>query len=208
MALSFFGKKKQETMPTNTTSAPIDNAEDFFKDMGRKRKQPTGFIDVEPPIISGLHDEPLPPPGSTIKNAEEVETASLRDKSNDAPDPMHARINAIKEEINTDVIPKEEKIYREPNFGGISADDFFRDLDRKKPAKAVEIDVPEVTGLREHPVEHTQAQIGGADDDEAAVEAAVEALKDKTTETGDFVHGDINTVDLSAIDLSSLRPEK
>ncbi len=205
MALSFFGKKKpQEEMPTNFTSAPIDNAEDFFKDMGKKPKKPTGFIDVEPPIITGLHDDPLPPPGSTIKNAEDVNTDSLRDKSGDGPDPLHARITTIKEEINTDVIPKEEKIYRSPNIGGVNADDFFRDLDKKKPPKAVEIDVPEVTGLREGPEVHTSAHIAA----EIPDEDAVEALKDKTKETGDFVHGDINTVDLSAIDLSSLRPEK
>ena len=205
MALPFFGKKKpEEEIPMNFTSAPVDNVDDFFKDMGRKPKMPDGVVDIEPPLITGLHDEPLPPPGSTIVNAEEVTTEELRDKSGDGPDPLHARITTIKEEINTDVIPKEKKIYRSPNIGGVNADDFFRDLDRKKPPKPVEIDVPEVTGLREGPANAPNIDIAGAEPDEAAVDA----LKDKTKEVGNFVHGDISVVDLSAIDTSSLRPEK
>ena len=201
MALFGIGKKKDIPTTFNTTSAPTTNAEDFFKDMGRKRKEPTSVIDIAPPQISGLRESPLPPPGSTIRNAQEVDADALRDKSMDAPDPHHADIRAIKDEIDTTVIPKEEKILRSPKV--VTADDFFKDLDQRKRPVKNDIDLPEVTGLREAPPEHHVTDIGDA----AADDSAVTALPDKTTEVDEFVHGDINNVDIGAIDLSSLRPE-
>ena len=199
--MALFGKKNSiPNTPLNQTSAPITDAEDFFKDMGRKKKPVKDTFDIDLPIITGLHDEPLPAPGSTIKNADSVDTDGLRDKSGDGPDPLHARIREFKEEIDTTVIPKEEKIYRSEKV--ITADDFFRDLDRKRAPK-IDIDVPEITGLREAPEAHHISDIGDADPDEDAVEA----LADKTHEVGNFVHGDISVVDIGSIDLSSLRPE-
>ncbi|MBQ8978683.1 MAG: hypothetical protein IJ080_02850 [Oscillospiraceae bacterium] len=201
MALFGFGKKKDIPTTFNQTSAPVANADDFFKDMGRKKKAPTSVVDIPVPEVTGLHDAPLPPPGSTIRNIAEVDPSSLRDKTLDAPDPAHANIRAIKDNIDTTVIPKEEKILRSPKV--ITADDFFRDLDRRQRPVKNDIDVPEVTGLRDAPPAHHVTDIGDAfaDDNE------VTALKDKTHEPDTFVHGDINTVDINTIDLSSLRPE-
>lgn len=203
MALFNFGKKKDPVPAPSakvTTFSDVD-PDDFFKDMGRKPKAPKGVAEIASPEITGLHDEPLPRPVSTIKNyTAAIDTDSLEDKSLLPPDANSGNIKKIDTEtLNTDVIPKEKKILRSAPKP-VSADDFFADLDRKRP-RSIDIDLPEVTGLREKPVEHHVTDIGDA----AVNEAAAAALKDKSHEIPDFVVGDINTIDVTKLDMSSLR---
>ena len=202
MALFGFGKKKDEPLPKTGPVSGVSEVdpEEFFKNMGRKPKTPRGVADITVPEVKGLREEPLPPPKSTIKNfAGEIDTDGLVDKTALEPAKDLGNIKFIDTgKINTDVIPKEEKIYREPKE--LSAEDFFKDLDRKRPPK-IDIDVPEVKGLREQPAPKYVTDIGDA----FADTAAAEALKDKTTEPFDFVSGDINTVDVTKLDMSVLR---
>ncbi len=202
MALFSFGKKK-EAIPSPAPKTTISdvNPDDFFKDMGRKPKAPKGVTEIASPEITGLHDEPLPRPVSTIKNyAEKIDTDQLIDKTELPPDAHHADIRQINTDtLDTENIPKEEKILRSTPKP-VTADDFFADLDRKRP-RSIDIDLPEVTGLREHPEEHHITDIGDVIPDDAAADA----LADKTTEPFDFVVGDINGIDVTKLDMSSLR---
>ncbi|MBQ5329858.1 MAG: hypothetical protein J6F31_01265 [Oscillospiraceae bacterium] len=203
MALFGFGKKKEEPLPKVSPVSSVSNVDpdEFFKNMGRKPKTPKGVAEISVPEVAGhLREEPLPRPKSTIKSfAQEINTDGLVDKSALAPAEDRGDIRLIDTtRLNTDVIPKEEKIYREPKE--LSADDFFKDLDRKRPAK-IDIDVPEVTGLREGPAPQYKTEIGDA----FADTKAAEALKDKTTAPLGFVTGDINTIDVTKLDMSVLR---
>ncbi|MBQ4363342.1 MAG: hypothetical protein II782_05015 [Oscillospiraceae bacterium] len=203
--MALFGKKKDiPVTPAPTVSYPSVDPDDFFKDMGRKPKAPKGLVDITSPEITGLREKPLEAPGSTIKdNDMPIDTDTLTDKTLLPPDPEHAHIRTINTEtIDTTVIPKEEKIFREEK--PLSADDFFKDLDRKRP-RSIDIDLPEVDGvLRAEPIPHHVTDIGDAEVDESAVEA----LHDKSGDVPDFVVGDINLVDVSHLDMSSLRAER
>ncbi len=203
MALPFFGKKKPAPAPAAPKkSVPVVDADDFFKDMGRKPKKPTDLQMIDLPEITGLRERPLEPPGSTIKNAVEVSTDGLADKTLEVT-PGLGNVKGISSDtIDTTVIPKEERI---DTGRARTADDFFRNMGRKA-AVTESLEVPEVTGLRERPEEHADTLGGVALT--ATVEEEVDELPDKNIRRTDIVYGDIGGVDVSAIDLSSLRGDE
>lgn len=204
MALFGFGKKKDEPLPKMNGQAPVGsiNPDDFFRDMGRKPKKPKGVEEISSPEIVGLHDEPLPRPKIDIKSFGEIDTTGLADKTEEQPTYKKGNIKQIDtESLDTEHIGKEEKILRSAPKP-VTADDFFKDLDRKRP-KSIDIDLPEITGLREEPIPHHNTDIG----DEVPDETAVDALPDKLHETHDYINGDISTIDVTKLDMSGLRDE-
>ena len=109
MALPFFGKKKPAPAPAAPKkSVPVVDADDFFKDMGRKPKKPTDLQMIDLPEITGLRERPLEPPGSTIKNAVEVSTDGLADKTLEVTPGLGNVKGISSDSIDTTVIPKEE----------------------------------------------------------------------------------------------------
>lgn len=92
----------------------------------------------------------------------------------------------------------------------VNSDDFFADLDRKaktRPAKKVETDVavPEVTGLREKPLEAAPDALSGISTDAVDTSGLVE---DNPYIDKNAVYGDLAEIDISAIDTSGLRDEQ
>lgn len=92
----------------------------------------------------------------------------------------------------------------------VNSDDFFADLDRRaktRPAKKVEADVavPEVTGLREKPLEAAPDALSGISTDAVDTSSLVEGNPyiDKNA-----VYADLAEIDISAIDTSGLRDEQ
>lgn len=206
----FFGTKKNDTSPVSPSPAaglnqPI-NADDFFKDMGRKPKKREADVNIDCPEIVGLREEPLPPPGSTIKNIIEVSTDELADKSGFDDSFIHGNIVTV----NTDVIDvddalareraekarlKEEKILSSQN-----PDDFFKDIDRRKNRVKADIAVPEVTGLRDAPLPPPDITIRNVAD------VSTDGLIDKTGIVTEGL-GNISEIDIGTIDTSVLRSE-
>ena len=87
-----------------------------------------------------------------------------------------------------------------------SAEDFFSDIDRRKNRRGrvdPNIDVPEVTGLREGPAAPAVIRIAGT-----AENIDTEGLRDKTLHPDEFVHGDINVIDTGSLSTDSLRAEQ
>ena len=75
-------------VPSKPASSPIKqpvNADDFFKDMGRKPKPKKVDFNIESPEITGLREAPLPRPESTLSNldTDAISTDGLRDKTLD-----------------------------------------------------------------------------------------------------------------------------
>ncbi|MGN1415227.1 MAG: hypothetical protein ACI4XF_00145 [Oscillospiraceae bacterium] len=92
----------------------------------------------------------------------------------------------------------------------VNSDDFFADLDRKaktRPAKKIEADVavPEVTGLREKPLEAAPDALSGISTDAVDTSGLVE---DNPYIDKNAVYGDLAEIDISAIDTSGLRDEQ
>lgn len=92
----------------------------------------------------------------------------------------------------------------------VNSDDFFADLDRKaktRPAKKVETDVavPEVTGLREKPLEAAPDALSGISTDAVDTSGLVE---DNPYIDKNAVYADLAEIDISAIDTSGLRDEQ
>lgn len=94
----------------------------------------------------------------------------------------------------------------------VNSDDFFADLDRKakaRPAKkaVVEADVavPEVTGLREKPLEAAPDALSGISTDTVDTSGLVE---DNPYIDKNAVYGDLDEIDISAVDTSGLRDEQ
>lgn len=92
----------------------------------------------------------------------------------------------------------------------VNSDDFFADLDRKaktRPAKKIEADVavPEVTGLREKPLEAAPDALSGISTDAVDTSGLVE---DNPYIDKNAVYGDLAEIDISTIDTSGLRDEQ
>ncbi len=90
----------------------------------------------------------------------------------------------------------------------VNPDDFFKDLDRKPsrkaaPAVKAEIDVPEVTGLREAPPPAPECTI----DTLSTSTLSTDGLRDKAAEYDGLYHGNMGDIDESTIDVGTLRPE-
>ncbi len=233
-ALMLFFKNKEE--PVNKTSlsksaagagklAQPVNADDFFKDLDRKKKPKKIDMNIEVPEVKGLREAPLPPPGSTINNIAAGASAveNLIDKNTVEDDFVHGDIKLVDtSRIDTDSLidktaenaeellkaaadrRKAERLAAMP-AKPLSADDFFKDIDSRKKTRRVDpnINVPEVTGLREAPLPPAGSTINNI----AADAAAAENLIDKNTVEPDYIRGDINLVDISTIDTSVLRDE-
>ncbi len=206
----FFGTKKNDTppakpAPSHGINQPI-NADDFFKDIGRKPKKREVDVNIDCPEIVGLREEPLPPPGSTIKNIAEQSTDGLADKSGFDDSFIHGNIVTV----NTDVIDVDDALAREKAekarlkeekmLSSQNPDDFFKDIDRRKNKVKADIAVPEVTGLREAPLPPPDSAIRNIAD------VSTDGLIDKTGIVTEGL-GNISEVDIGAIDTSVLRPE-
>lgn len=198
----FFGNKKSESIPSSGMNQPI-NADDFFKDMGRKPKKTEVDANIAIPDIIGLRDEPLPPPGSTIKNIASVSTDDLIDKTDYDDGFIHGNIVTV----NTSALDVDTALSRdkEKNNGELSErimtsqnpDDFFKDIDRRRGRGKTDIAVPEVTGLREEPLPPPRSTI------RSVSEISTDDLIDKTGIISEGL-GNISTVNTDLIDTDVL----
>lgn len=154
-----FWNKPQSAAPTPSTApssspAKFVDADDFFKDMGRKPKLPKDLASIETPEVTGLREGPAPVPECTLADyTNEINTDGLIDKA--ALD--DGQYHGYMEDRPTDeeVAAKEAAAARkaaanQPAFA--DPDDFFKDMGRKKtPKELAQIETPDVVGLREGP---------------------------------------------------------
>lgn len=224
MALFNIGKPKAPAPAPVQKSAPAPaanlNADDFFKDIDNRKRRPKKVDDtIEVPEVTGLREAPPPPPKSTLRNMDTPDTDGLRDKIAD-PD-VFVRgdiVGAGESSLDTGILPdktedvtpwseeKEEQRRAKKVLDPTSADDFFSDIDRRKNRRGrvnPNIDVPEVTGLREGPAAPAVIRIAGT-----AENIDTEGLRDKTLHPDEFVRGDINVIDTERLSTDSLRGEQ
>ena len=156
-----FWNKPQSAAPTPSPAAvsspkPFVDADDFFKDMGRKPKvvEEKEVKSIETPEVTGLREGPAPVPECTLADyTNEINTDGLIDKA--ALD--DGQYHGYMEDRPTDeeVAAKEAAAARkaaanQPAFN--DPDDFFKDMGRKKtPKELAQIETPDVVGLREGP---------------------------------------------------------
>ena len=154
-----FWNKPQSAAPAPSPApvsspAKIVDADDFFKDMGRKPKLPKDLASIETPEVMGLREGPAPVPECTLADyTNEINTDGLIDKA--ALD--DGQYHGYMEDRPTDeeVARKEASAARkaaanQPAFN--DPDDFFKDMGRKKtPKELAQIETPDVVGLREGP---------------------------------------------------------
>ena len=215
----FLFNKKQPAKPapaapkpaSQTVSAP-SNPDDFFKNMGRRREQPKVVKEIETPEVTGLREAPLAAPGSTIKNviADELAAENLADKTLYDDSFVHGDINeVVTGGMDVDAAFEQEAVMKAQKLAEpekpkimVDPDDFFKDMGRRKKRRDDEpIESPEITGLREAPEPPPVSAISGLEADTSAAEN----LRDKTVFDDSFVHGDINEIDITKLDMSSLR---
>lgn len=156
-----FWNKPQSAAPA-PSPAPVSSpktfvdADDFFKDMGRKPKvvEEKEVKSIETPEVTGLREGPAPVPECTLADyTNEINTDGLIDKA--ALD--DGQYHGYMEDRPTDeeVAAKEAAAARkaaanQPAFA--DPDDFFKDMGRKKaPKELAQIETPDVVGLREGP---------------------------------------------------------
>lgn len=223
----FFGKNQKEESPSAPVSASkpasepkkIVDADDFFKDMGRKPKaaevkEPEASVDV--PVVTGLREAPEPvlPSNMNDLNTDELSIGGLRDKSAEDDGAYHGNMNDV-DEASLDMSSldrkKADEVAAEPEpspaaepASFVDPDDFFKDMGRKaKPAEVKEtVDIPVITGLREAPEVVLPSNMN--DLDTGAL--ITDGLRDKSAEDDGAYHGNMNDID-KVIDTSSLRPE-
>ena len=223
-----FNKSKKTNEPTieNTTTAkpasaafrqPVD-ADDFFKDMGRKPKPKKIEFDIDVPEVTGLREAPLPAPGSTINNINTDSEAAeqLEDKTIYAHPEELGNINTLDtssfnaEDILPDktlepsrFVPFEVPVEETKPTDPLDPDSFFKDIDRRRALKRIKtsVEVPEITGLRDAPAESPESHIN--DLDTSALNT--DGLADKTTSNDDFIHGNISALSSESIDTGVLR---
>ncbi len=191
-----FWNKPQAPAPTAAPSAPKSapaafvDADDFFKDMGRKPKLPKDLASIETPEVTGLREGPAPVPECTLSDyANEIDTDGLIDKA--ALD--DGQYHGYMEDRPTDeeVAAKEEAAARKaeankPAFN--DPDDFFKGMGRKKtPKELAQIETPEVTGLREGPAPVAECTLA-----DFTAEINTDGLIDKTALDDGQYHGFMN----------------
>lgn len=220
------GKKNNEPSIQNTPIAkpasaafrqPVD-ADDFFKDMGRKPKPKKPEFDIEAPEVTGLREAPLPAPGSTINNINTDSEAAeqLEDKTVCAHPEELGNINTLDtSSFNADDIlpdktlepsrfvpfevPEEEAKPSDP----LDPDSFFKDIDRRRALKRIKtsVEAPEITGLRDAPAKAPQSDINDLD----TSVLSTDGLADKTITDESFIHGNISELNSESIDTGILR---
>lgn len=159
---------KPQSAATAPSPAPVSSpakfvdADDFFKDMGRKPKLPKDLASIETPEVTGLREGPAPVPECTLADyTNEINTDGLIDKA--ALD--DGQYHGYMEDRPTDeeVARKESAAARkaaanQPAFA--DPDDFFKDMGRKKtPKELAQIETPDVVGLREGPAPVTECTL-------------------------------------------------
>lgn len=224
----FFGKNQKEEKSSAPAPAPkpaaepkkIVDADDFFKDMGRKPKaaevkEPEASVDV--PVVTGLREAPEPvlPSNMNDLNTDELSIGGLRDKSAEDDGAYHGNMNDVDEDSldmssldrkksdEVTAAPETSPAAETPSF--LDPDDFFKDMGRKsKPAEVKEtVDIPVVTGLREAPEPVLPSNMNDLD----TGTLATDGLRDKSADDDGAYHGNMNDIDNVVIDTSSLRPE-
>ena len=143
--------------PVSSPSKIVD-ADDFFKDMGRKPKvvEEKEVKSIETPEVIGLREGPAPVPECTLADyTNEINTDGLIDKA--ALD--DGQYHGFMEDRPSDeeVAAKEAAAARkaaaaaQPAFN--DPDDFFKDMGKKAkaPKELAQIETPDVVGLREGP---------------------------------------------------------
>ena len=212
-----FGKNKSNdpeplVFNSKTASEPMQmknavDPDDFFKDMGRKPKQQKPAEvkeEIESPEIVGLREVPEEAAPSTLADIDigAVDTDILPDKTLLDDGLYHGTLADIEGTVDTaslpDYVPRgledEINVSREPvqKSGVLDADDFFKDMGRKKkPAEVkAEIESPEIVGLREEPEEAAPSTL----DDIGISEINTDGLPDKTLLDDGRYHGTLESV--------------
>ena len=225
----FFGKNQKEEKPSAPVLAPkpaaepkkVVDADDFFKDMGRKPKETPAEakepeISVDVPVVTGLREAPEPvlPSNMNDLNTDELSIGGLRDKSAEDDGAYHGNMNDVDEDSldmslldrkKSDETPAAAEPSPAPETASfLDPDDFFKDMGRKtKPEEIKEtVDIPVITGLREAPEPVLPSNMNDLNTDTLATDG----LRDKSAEDDGAYHGNMNDID-KVIDTSSLRPE-
>lgn len=203
---AFKQEPKQAAEPVKNPSANID-PDDFFKDMGRKPKQQkTAEVreEIESPEIVGLREAPEEIAPSTLADIDidTVDTDILPDKTLLDDGLYHGTLADIEGTVDTDSLPDyvprglsdENPAEAAPGQknGPLDADDFFKDMGRKKKPDEVkaEIESPEIVGLREAPEEVAPSTL----DDIGISEINTDDLPDKTLLDDGHYHGTLESV--------------
>lgn len=202
--LAFNSKPASEPAQMKNTNIDPD---DFFKDMGRKPKQPKSAEikeDIESPEIVGLREAPEEVAPSTLTDIDvgAVDTDILPDKTLLDDGLYHGTLANVEGTIDTDSLPDyvprglddetSASSESEQKSGALDADDFFKDMGRKKKSAEVkaEIESPEIVGLREAPEEVAPSTL----DDIGISEINTDGLPDKTLLDDGHYHGTLESV--------------
>ncbi len=220
------GKKNNESpaqnavpsKPVSSGLKPIVNADDFFKDMGRKPKVKKAEFDIDVPEVTGLREAPPPAPESTINviGTDSGAADMLEDKSVYAHPEELGNINTIDvsvldtENVLPDKtlqpsrfvpfeIPEEEEKAADP----LDPDSFFRAMDKRRARKRIKtsVEAPEITGLRDAPAEAPHIDISNID----TSSVSTDALIDKSAAPEGEIYGNISALSSENIDTGSLR---
>lgn len=213
----FFQKKKDEPAPKNDPKPataqprPVVNADDFFKDMGRKKETPKEVKPIDIPEVTGLREFAPAAPESTINviDTAAVSTDILADKTLVEMGDGYGDISSVEAVDDIDTMIEREKSEKAARTAAIaaaeaakplSADDFFKDMGKRAKRRDDEpIDHVEIIGLRDAPPVPAVNTISSFAD-----EIPTDGLRDKTNDIPQ-ISGDINEIDISSLDMSSLR---
>lgn len=141
--------------PVSSPSKIVD-ADDFFKDMGRKPKLPKDLASIETPEVTGLREGPAPVPECTLTDYEnEINTDGLIDKAALDDGQYHGFMEdrPSDEEVAAKEAAAAKKAAAAAEEAFVDPDDFFKDMGKKPklPKELAQIETPDVVGLREGP---------------------------------------------------------
>lgn len=193
-----------ETPPMKNGNVDPD---DFFKDMGKKpKRQKAAEVreEIESPEIVGLREAPEEIAPSTLADIDidAVDTDILPDKTLLDDGLYHGTLADIEGTVDTDSLPDyvprglpdedSAAAASEQKNASLDADDFFKDMGRKKKAAEVkaEIESPEIVGLREAPEEAAPSTL----DDIGISVINTDDLPDKTLLDDGHYHGTLESV--------------
>ncbi len=158
-----FWNKPQSAAPA-PSPAPVSSpakfvdADDFFKDMGRKPKvvEEKEVKSIEIPEVTGLREGPAPVPECTLTNYEnEINTDGLIDKAALDDGQYHGFMEdrPSDEEVAAQEAAAARKAAAAAQPAFNDPDDFFKDMGKKakQPRELAQIETPDVVGLREGP---------------------------------------------------------